>query len=190
MQPIQAHSGHTSIGSLGERDAIIRNVFEDQRRRAITEEIPILDLPDGSRVFRLPRIHGFKYVYNMQEAVHNTAGHIMQKPSHDFIEFQVGATGLYGELILRPDDPKLKNGKFEEKVAVVERLMKDPEFSFLEIVDWHKVREEAVDEKAAAAAMALTDPSYFAKVVAASRKMGISLLDSFVSEEDSHQGAE
>lgn len=182
MQAIQSHSGHTSIGSLGERDQAVRDMFENQRKQAILDEQPIAyeAMPEGTRIFRLPEKTGFKYVYEMKKKISNALGDTMQEASHDFIKFEPHYTGFFGELILRPDDPKLKNGKFEEKVEQAEFLMLDPEYAWLGVIDWMEARDahESNEAEQQAARMA-SDHNWMNKVLARVRKMGVSLTDGF-----------
>jgi hypothetical protein len=185
MHVIASHQGATSIGSLGERDALIRDMFETQRKQAIIDEYPIgfTELPEGTRVFRIPDKHGYKHVYLMKRKVMNALGDTMQEASHDFIQFEASSvSGFFGQIVLRPDDPKLRGGKFEEKVAVIEELMKDPQYAYLRIVDWFKVREESEQSEVEKQAAQLADPSWLRKVAAKARKMGISLSEGFGEE--------
>jgi hypothetical protein len=189
MQAISAHRGGTSIGGLGERDALIRDMFETQRKQAIIDEFPIglPEMPEGTRIFRLPDKHGYKHVYLMKRKSVNVHGDTMQEAEHDFIQFETSAvSGFFGQLVLRPDDPKLADGKFAEKVAVVEKLMTDPRYSYLMIVDWFKLREQHEQTEVEKQAAQLADPTWLRKVMEKARKMGISLSEGFGDE----QGAE
>jgi hypothetical protein len=178
MQVISSHQGGTSIGSLGERDQLIRDMFEQQRMRAIIDEFPIQDLPAGTRVFRTPNKTGYKHVYSMRRKIVNNLGDTLQEPGHDFIEFESSTvSGAFGQLILKPSDPK-----FKEKLAIVEDLMTNPDYSWLQVVDWHQVRSESEQSEIDKQAAMLADPSWLKKVAEKARKMGINLTEGFGDE--------
>lgn len=187
--------GGTSLGSLGSDEEEVRQYRLAKKQRSIIEDAPSRDLPsnpDGSprcRVFRIPGLTGYRLITDMKRRVVAASGDEVSPPSWLDIQFQPSLSEFFGELILEPE-PRLRDGRPDpkdleraavdaRKVEIIERWAEDN--AFLGIIDYLKARDADTDSQAARDAARMADPSYFARVMAQAKQLGVDMAESFES---------
>jgi hypothetical protein len=175
LAPVAMHRGGFNSGDLGERERSMRDLYEAQSKDAITSEVPMVTedpkFPGKpAKVFRIPRVHGFTYHFDMKREVKTLTGDVISPAERSSIEFNIAGSGSYGELVTA--DPR--------KIEVIETvLMKHRDFVHLGIIDYATARAAVEREQAHEDAKRLTDPSYLRKVVEQIKSMGVEAADTF-----------
>lgn len=168
MNPISTHLGGASIGTLGEREALMRDMLEQRVAHAMTEELPLEDVPEGARIFRIPKKTGYTIVYDQKRQVTDNAGNIQQQAEHKTVKFKPSAaSGTFGQCIT----------KDKRQIEVILKHAEDR--PWLGIVDWQALRVEHDRKQLAEDAARLADPSYAKKVLAEAKRLGVNLAEGF-----------
>ncbi len=172
LAAVAMHRGGATAGSLGEREAQLRQLYNDQNKDAMASEIPIM--PSDNRhpgkpvkVYRIPKISGWAYHYDIKPEVKTMQGEQISRATKKTIKFEPTGSGGYGQFVTADKD---------EQRLIETVLMKHPDYVHLGIVEFDVFHNSHLETVAAEDAKKLADPEYFQRVL---RKMGVSEAEGF-----------